>query len=69
MQLCGNLLRELNSLLREQGLASICKAAQCKTKIKNLKDKFKRVNDHNSESGHNHETFTSYVELNDILGC
>jgi len=61
--------REVNSLLRNQGLTSIRTAAQCKAKIKNLEDEYKRVKDHNSKSGNGLETFTYYEELNEILGC
>lgn len=61
--------KELNSLLREQGLTSIRMAAQCKAKIKNLEDEYKCVKDHNNKSGNGRETFTYYEELNDILGC
>ena len=64
-----SIARELNSLLREQGLASIRTAAQCKSKIKNLEDEFKRVKDHNSKSGNDRESFTYFEELNEILGC
>ena len=64
-----SIARELNTLLREQGLASICTAAQCKSKIKNLEDEYKRVKDHNSKSGNNRESFMYYEELNKILGC
>ncbi|XP_044180033.1 uncharacterized protein LOC122961480 [Acropora millepora] len=61
--------KELNSLLREQGLTSIRTAAQCKAKIKNLEDEYKRVKDHNSKSGNDRESFAYYEELNEILGC
>jgi len=60
--------KELNRILREQGLTTVCTASQCKGKIKNL-EKYKRVKDHNSKSGNNRETFTYYEELNEILGC
>ena len=61
--------RELNSLLREQGLTSIHTAAQCQAEIKNVEDEYKHVNDHNSKSGNDHEFFMYYEELNEILGC
>ena len=61
--------KELNRILREQGLTTVCTASQCKGKIKNLEDEYKRVKDHNSKSGNNRETFTYYEELNEILGC
>ena len=64
-----SIARELNSLLREQGLVSIRTAAQCKSKIKNPEDEYKHVKDHNSKSGNNHESFMYYEELNEILGC
>ena len=64
-----SIARELNGLLREQGLKSIRTAGQCKAKIKNLKDEYKRVKDHNSKSGNDCESFTYYEELNEILGC
>lgn len=64
-----SIAREVNSLLRDQGLTSIRTAAQCKAKIKNLEDEYKRVKDHNSKSGNGLETFTYYEELNKILGC
>ena len=64
-----SIARELNSLLREQELTSIRAAAQCKTKIKSLGDKYKRVKDHNSKSGNDRESFAYYEELNEILGC
>ena len=61
--------KELNRILREQGLTIVRTASQCKGKIKNLEDEYKRVKDHNSKSGNNRETFTYYEELNEILGC
>ena len=61
--------KELNRILREQGLTTVRTASQCKGKIKNLEDEYKRVKDHNSKSGNNRETFTYYEELNEILGC
>ena len=64
-----SIARELNSLLKGQGLTSIRTAAQCKAKIKNLEDEYKRVKDHNNKSGNDRETFTYYEELNEILGC
>ena len=64
-----SIAKELNSLLREQGLTSIRTAAQCKAKIKNLEDEYKRVKDHNSKSGNDRESFAYYEELNEILGC
>ena len=64
-----SIARELNSLLREQGLTSIRTAAQCKSKIKNLEDEYKRVKDHNNKSGNDRESFTYYEELNEMLGC
>lgn len=64
-----SIARELNSLLREQGLASIHTATQWKSKIKNLEDEYKCVKDHNSKRRNDHESFTYYEELNEILGC
>ena len=64
-----SIARELNSLLREQGLASIYTATQCKAKMKNLEDEYKRVKDHNGKSRNDRESFTYYEELNEILGC
>ena len=61
--------KELNRILREQGLTTVRTVSQCKSKIKNLEDEYKRVKDHNSKSGNNRETFTYYEELNEILGC
>ncbi len=61
--------KELNQILREQGLTTVRTASQCKAKIKNLEDEYKRVKDHNNKSGNNRETFTYYEELNEILGC
>jgi len=61
--------KELNWILREQGLTTVRTASQCKGKIKNLEDEYKRVKDYNSKSGNNQETFTYYEELNEILGC
>ena len=63
-----SIARELNSLLREQGLTSIRTAAQCKAKIKNLEDEYKRVKDHNSKSGNDRKTFTYYGKLNKDTG-
>ena len=65
-----SIAKELNSLLREQGLTSIHTAAQCKAKIENLEDEYKRVKDHNSKSrNNNRESFAHYEQLNEILGC
>ena len=64
-----SIARELNKLLREQGIASIRAGNQCKAKIKNLEDEYKRVKDHNNKSGNDRETFAYYEELNKILGC
>ncbi|KAK2553061.1 hypothetical protein P5673_025788 [Acropora cervicornis] len=64
-----SIAKELNSLLREQGLTSIRTAAQCKAKIKNLEDEYKHVKDHNSKSGNDRESSAYYEELNEILGC
>ncbi|XP_068679213.1 uncharacterized protein [Montipora foliosa] len=64
-----SIAKELNSLLREQGLASIRTAAQCKAKKKNLADDYKRVKDRNNKSGNGSGTFTYFEELNEILGC
>ena len=61
--------KQLNKLLKEQGLTSIRTASQCKAKIKNLEDEYKRVKDHNNKSGNDRETFTYYEDLNEILGC
>lgn len=61
-----SIVKQLNSLLREQGITSICTASQCKSKIKNLEDKYKRVKDHNNISRNNRETFTYYDDLNEI---
>ncbi|RMX56020.1 hypothetical protein pdam_00024986 [Pocillopora damicornis] len=60
---------ELNKLLREQGIGSIHTGNQCKAKIQNLEDKYKHIKDQNNKSGNDHKTFTSYKELNKILGC
>ena len=46
-----SIARELNSLLKEQGLTLIRTAAQCKAKIKNLEDEYKHVKDYNNKSG------------------
>ena len=35
---------------------------------KNLEDEYKRVKDHNSKRRNDHESFTYYEELNEILG-
>ena len=64
-----SIAKELNSLLREQGLTSIRTAAQCKAKIKNLKDEYKHVKDHNSQSGNDRESFPHYEQLKEIVGC
>ena len=64
-----SIAKQLNSLLREQGITSIRTASQCKSKAKNLEDEYKRVKDHNNKSGNNRETFTYYQDLNEILGC
>ena len=64
-----SIARELNKLLREQGIASIRTGDQCKAKIKNLEDEYKGVKDHNNKSGNDRETFTYYEDLNEILGC
>lgn len=64
-----SIARELNKLLRKQGIASIRTGNQCKAKINNLENEYKRVKDHNNKSGNDRETFTYYAELNEILGC
>ena len=64
-----SIAKQLNTLLREQELTSIRTASQCKAKMKNLEDEYKRVKDHNNRSGNDRETFTYYEDLNEILGC
>ena len=41
---------------------------QCKTKIKNLKKKYKDVKDHNGEMGRGRKTCKFFAELDEILG-
>jgi len=61
--------KQLNQLLAEQNLPCICTAQQCKAKIKNLEDDYKRVKDHNNKSGNERITFPYFDDLNDVLGC
>ena len=42
---------------------------QCKARIKYLQDEYKRVKDHNSQSGNDRETFEYFEEINQALGC
>jgi len=61
--------KQLNQLLAEQNLSCIHTAQQCKAKIKNLGDDYKRVKDHNNKSGNERITFPYFDDLNDVLGC
>lgn len=61
--------KQLNQLLPEQNLPCIRTAQQCKAKIKNLEDDYKRVKDHNNKSGNDRITFPYFDNLNDVLGC
>lgn len=42
--------------------------SQCKTKIKNLTDEYKKVSDSNKRSGNSRQTFNYYEEIDEILG-
>ena len=64
-----NIAKELNQLLKDQGLSSFRTGSQCKSKIKNLEDEFKRVKDHNNKSGNNRESFAYFDDMNEVLGC
>ena len=63
-----SIAKQLNTPLTEQELTSIRTASQCKAKMKNLEDEYKRVKDHNNRSGNDRETFTYYEDLNEKLG-
>ncbi|KAK3745599.1 hypothetical protein QZH41_005840 [Actinostola sp. cb2023] len=59
---------EVNQILKEQGINNVRSATQCKSRIKNLEDEYKRVKDHNGRSGNNRETSPYYEDLDEILG-
>lgn len=61
--------KQLNQLLAEQNLRCIRTPQQCKTKIKNLEDDYKRVKDHNNKSGNDRITFPYFNDINEVLGC
>ena len=61
-----SIVKQLNSLLREQGIMTTRTASQCKSKIKNLEGEYKCVKDHNNKNRNNRETFTYYEDLNEI---
>ena len=52
--------------LQEQGYERDWK--QCRTKIKNLKIKYREIKDHNGETGRGRKTCKFYKELDRILG-
>ena len=61
--------KELNLLLREQNLSSVRTAQQCKAKIKNLEDEYKKVKDHNNRSGNDRINFPYFDDLKEVLDC
>lgn len=60
-----SIVKQLNNLLREQGLCPFARHPNANL-LKNLEDEYKRVKDHNNISRNNRETFTYYVDLNEI---
>ena len=63
------LAKKLKSIFKDsKGIPSYRTGMQCKARIKYLKDKYKRVKDHNSRSGNNRESFEYYEEMDEVLG-
>ena len=63
------LAKKLKSIFKDnKGIPSYRTGMQCKARIKYLKDKYKRVKDHNSRSGNNRESFEYYDEMDEVLG-
>ena len=60
-----SIVKQLNNLLREQGLCPFARHPNANL-LKNLEDEYKRVKDHNNISRNNRETFTYYEDLNEI---
>lgn len=61
--------KQLNRLLKENGLSSFRSGAQCKSRVKYLEDEYKRVKDHNKRSGNNRETFAYFEDMDAVMGC
>lgn len=60
--------KKLNSTFKDQGIPCYCTGTQCKVCIKYLRDQYKWVKDHNSQSGNNWEWFEYYDEIYEVLG-
>lgn len=56
-------------MLPEQNLRCVRTLQQCKAKIKNLEDEFKKIKDHNNKSGNDRITFLYFDDINEVLGC
>ncbi|CAH3167668.1 unnamed protein product, partial [Porites lobata] len=63
--------KQLNQMLPgpKQNLRCVRTLQQCKAKIKNLEDEFKRIKDHNNKSGNDRITFPYFDDINAVLGC
>ncbi|CAH3014425.1 unnamed protein product, partial [Porites evermanni] len=61
--------KQLNQMLPEQNLRCVRTLQQCKAKIKNLEDEFKKIKDHNNKSGNDRITFPYFDDINEVLGC
>jgi hypothetical protein len=60
--------KELNIELLANGIKAIRTGQQCKSKIKNLTDEYKKVSDANSKSGNNRHQFVYYDAIDEVLG-
>ena len=61
--------KQLNQMLAEQNLCCVRTLQQCKSKIKNLEDEFKKIKDHNNKRGNDRITFPYFDDFNEVLGC
>lgn len=64
-----SIAKNLNQRLKADGQSNFRTGQQCKSRFKALEDEYKRIKDHNSRSGNDHETFDYYEELDVLLGC
>ena len=61
-----SVFNNISKQMNEQGYSRDWE--QCKTKIKNLKKKYRDVKDHNGETGRGRKTCKFFDELDEILG-
>lgn len=50
------------------GIKAIQTGQQCKSKVKNLTDEYKKITDANSKSGNNTHQFVYYDAVDEVLG-